>query len=83
MVNEISNKLQKIIDEYNAAEAKQTERLKEIFDLIDARKGYRRVDFGGVEVWSNCWDRENKEAVYTNSIYNIARPITEVITGND
>lgn len=36
-------------------EADQIERLKQIFKLVKAGKGYRIVKFSN-DIWVNCWD---------------------------
>lgn len=50
----MTDEIERLIAEYNAAEQVQRARLVQLYDLIDARKGYRRVAFTGF-TWSNCW----------------------------
>lgn len=55
--SEINN----LIAEYNAVEAEQNQRRLELFRLLEARTGFRRVVFAGRrQIWSNCWGLEER-----------------------
>jgi hypothetical protein len=74
----------KLIEEYNAIEAEQTERLRALFDFVNARKGYRAVKFGQSEMWSNCWGISTlKTNVHRQFVDSLARPITEFVPGEE
>jgi len=55
----MNNKLNELVDEYNKVEADQIERLKQIFKLVKAGKGYRIVKFTN-DMWLNCWDMPDR-----------------------
>lgn len=52
-----------LVAEYNTVEAQQSERLKRLFELVDARQGYRRITFSTGGDWSNCWGWEPRLAL--------------------
>ncbi len=49
------DEIDSLVAEYNAAEQQQAKRLERLYDLLDARAGYRKVEFGAGYNWSNCW----------------------------
>ena len=51
----MNRQLNELVHEYNKIEADQIERLKQIFKLVKAGKGYRIVKFTH-NMWVNCWD---------------------------
>lgn len=70
---------------YNGVEHDQLERLRFIFDAIDSRAGFRRVQFGdgendSVAVWSNAWGRR-PDLARKSFITPMARFITDVVPG--
>jgi hypothetical protein len=76
------DEITQLVNEYNAAEAAQEERLTRLYDLLDARKGYRKVDFGGGHVWSNAWGRGDRRDLAQQAFIDVmVRPITEIVTG--
>ena len=68
--------------EYNAAAAEQHARLTQLFEMIDTRKGYRRVRFSNGALWSNCWGREHR-FVLPVTVDDMAQLITEIEPGTD
>lgn len=81
------DELNQLVKEYNAAESQQEARLRRIFELLAARKDYRRVQFGsganpGVDAWSNCFDNTLPGAI-DNLVLRNLRWITDVSTGNE
>lgn len=76
--------IQELIDKYNETERQQQARLKELFNILKARHGYRHILFNqGGDMLNNCWDLPNgklDDEYYLNK-YN--REISEVQPGNE
>lgn len=45
-----------LVEEFNKTEDEQARRMVQLYDLLNARRGYRRVNFGHNHLWSNCWN---------------------------
>ena len=74
---------QKLIETYNKVEEEQTQRLIQLYDFINARKGYRVVKFNR-DLWSNCWGwGKDKPHAHEQFVTNLARPITEYVFGSE
>jgi hypothetical protein len=75
--------LQTLINEYNATELQQAARLRAIFALVKARKGYRHILFNqGGDMLNNCWDLPDKmDGPTFLDKYN--REISEVVPGEE
>ena len=65
-----------LVEEYNAAEIEQKERLIQLYDLLEARKGYRHVKFSGSGQWSNAWGRTARRDLALQSFID---PMVELI----
>lgn len=72
-----------IVDEYNQAAEQQRVRLQKLFDLLEIRKGTRRVIFGCEYEWQDCWDLPFRETAYANYVDRIILPITKVYRGEE
>ena len=73
--------IEKLVKEYNEAEATQAARLSRLYDLLDARKGYRKVDFGGGSSWSNAWSRGSRDLAQRDFIAPMVKTINSITTG--
>jgi hypothetical protein len=76
------DEIYKIRDEYNQIETDQVERLKRLFNLINERKGFRRVLFGS-KAWINCWGLERLDLSHKIHVESMSRPITLIEPGED
>lgn len=78
------DEIQNLIDEYNAAEDEQQQRLARLFLLIAGRFGYRHVKFGVGHMWSNCWEHETQRAqeiALERHVDPLTMKITDVVRG--
>ena len=76
----MNSKLNELVLEYNKTETNQLERLKQIFKLVKAGKGYRIVKFTN-DLWVNCWDMPDRLDAKI-SIDRLERFISEVDPGD-
>jgi hypothetical protein len=51
----MENKIESLVKAYNEAENKAYSLLEEIFYLLKANGGYRRIEFTSGDVLTNCW----------------------------
>lgn len=72
--------IEQLIEEYNAVEAEQRERLIRLYGLIDARTGYRRVGFSDF-TWSNCWGWPAE--TYEEALRKFVAPLVREIVSAD
>lgn len=72
--------IEALVAEYNQVEAEQTARLRRLFELLNARKFYRRVRFSNDSMWSNCWGLPEK-IWFDRFIAPQTRLITEIDPG--
>lgn len=73
---------QRLIETYNKVEAEQTARLRDLFDFVNNRKGYRHVKLGKTDMWSNCWGSPMpKDKLHEIHVDIMARPIIDFEPG--
>jgi len=75
--------IDELVNEYNAKEKEQLERLKVIFATVKARSGFREVVFENGVHWSNCWSGESERLDLLTYFKNISREITRVEPGGE
>lgn len=76
------NDIEQLAAEYNAIEEQQRERLWRLFQLMNARKGYRHIRFDGQHMWGNCWGLPETVS-YERFVKDMAEPITEIVAGTE
>lgn len=77
------SEIQNLVKEFNQTELEQQNRLKELFDLVNDRKGYRRILFRSGHTWVNCWGRDRRDLQHLRFVEEMNRQITEVELGGD
>lgn len=77
------SEIDQLVQEYNAAELVQQDRLTRLFLLVNARKGFRFVRFSNAIPWSNCWESERMDLTLARQVNQRTCLITEVIPGGE
>jgi hypothetical protein len=75
--------IEQLITTYNAVEAEQEARLWQLFQLIRERRGYRLVNFGQSEQWSNCWNMNEGHSYAFFKSRPYCLPITKYVLGEE